>query len=162
ASRGGARVRAHALFPRRGDGRASTVLTLRSPFTPAVAGALARRVQKPREHQRLGAPRAPVRALPSRRAGRDRRRGSEHARRAQGALAFVRTRSFRAEETAGRRLYSRYDRRSPRPLREHWLGESRNPGNTSVWAHRGRLFALCPAGVPVEIAAEDLSTLGEH
>ncbi len=82
--------------------------------------------------------------------------------RAEGALAFVRTRSFRAEETAGRRLYSRYDRRSPRPLREHWLGESRNPGNTSVWAHRGRLFALCPAGVPVEIAAEDLSTLGEH
>jgi all-trans-8'-apo-beta-carotenal 15,15'-oxygenase len=38
---------------------------------------------------------------------------------AQAAVRMVRTRSYRAEQRAGRRLYSRFERRSPRPLQEY-------------------------------------------
>ncbi len=81
---------------------------------------------------------------------------------AEGGSRLVRTRSIRREEEAGRMLYGRYGRRSPRVLREMWLGDRRNTGNTSVWALGDRRFALCPEGVPVEIDPETLETIGEH
>lgn len=82
--------------------------------------------------------------------------------RAEGAARLVQTRSVRREREAGRLLYSRYDRRSPRLLREMWLGDSRNSGNTSVWARGDRRYALCPEGVPVEIDPDTLETRGEE
>lgn len=84
--------------------------------------------------------------------------------RAEGAVRRVRTKARQMEQTAGRRVFGRYHR--PAPLLQH-IGEllgvrpRRNPANTSVWVHRDRVYALCPAGLPVEIAASDLATIGE-
>jgi all-trans-8'-apo-beta-carotenal 15,15'-oxygenase len=81
---------------------------------------------------------------------------------ASGAVKMVRTRSYLAEQRAQRRLYARFERRSPRPFRELFGGERRNPGNTSVWHVQDRLYALCQAGSPVRIDPDDLSSLGEY
>jgi all-trans-8'-apo-beta-carotenal 15,15'-oxygenase len=83
------------------------------------------------------------------------------AGRAYGATRMVRTHSYVAEQKRGRRLYSRYDRRSPRPLQE-LLGDTRNAGNTSVWHVHNRYYALCPQGSPTRIDPDDLTTWGEH
>lgn len=82
----------------------------------------------------------------------------------EAAIRRVRTPSFVREERAKRRVFGRYHVRTP--LLQH-LGEllgvrpRRNPGNTSVWVHRDRVYALCPAGLPIEIGRDDLSTIGE-
>lgn len=83
---------------------------------------------------------------------------------AEAAVRRVQSASFKREQREGRRVFGRYHVRTP--LLQH-LGElfgrsgRRNPGNTSVWVHRGRVFALCPAGLPIELGSEDLATLGE-
>lgn len=82
--------------------------------------------------------------------------------RAEGGSRLVATRSVRKEREAGALLYGRYGRRSPRLLRELWLGDRRNAGNTSVWALGARRFALCPEGVPVEMDPRTLETIGEE
>lgn len=84
--------------------------------------------------------------------------------RAEAAVRRVQTPALLAERSAGRRVFGRHHVATP--LRQH-LGEllglrpRRNPANTSVWVHRDRVFALCPAGLPFEIAAGDLETIGE-
>jgi all-trans-8'-apo-beta-carotenal 15,15'-oxygenase len=81
--------------------------------------------------------------------------------RALGAARVVQTRGLIAERRAGRRLYGSYDTPMARPIRELFLGESKNPANTSVMFQRGRLLALCEAGKPVEIDPGSLATRGE-
>lgn len=82
----------------------------------------------------------------------------------KAAVRRVLTTSIQAERRAQRRLNGRYHLRPS--LTQH-LGElfagrpRRNAGNTSVWLHRDRVFALCPSGLPVELSAADLSTIGE-
>lgn len=83
---------------------------------------------------------------------------------AELAVRRVATASVREERRAGRRIFGRYHLRAS--LGQH-LGEvlgrrrGRNAGNTSVWVHRGRVFALCAAGLPVELRPDDLETVGE-
>lgn len=77
------------------------------------------------------------------------------------ALRRVRTRSAERELSAGRRLYSRFALPAPRPLREFLLGDRRTAGNVSVWAYRGRLFALDPLSTPTELDPNNLDSLGE-
>ncbi|MDP9151254.1 MAG: carotenoid oxygenase family protein [Myxococcota bacterium] len=78
----------------------------------------------------------------------------------EGAVRVVQTRALLDERRAGRLLYSRALRRSPRPVREHLGGRRRNPANVNIIVHDGRLLAL-GQGSPVELSFEDLATLGE-
>ena len=65
------------------------------------------------------------------------------------------------ERRAGRRLFGGYDTPMARPIRELFFGDVKNPANTSVMIHDGRLYALCEGGKPFEISRDDLSTIGE-
>jgi all-trans-8'-apo-beta-carotenal 15,15'-oxygenase len=82
---------------------------------------------------------------------------------AEGAVRRVETPARATERKAKRRVFGRYH--LPTPFFQH-LGEllgtkpRRNPANTSVWVHRDRVYALCPAGLPFELDAE-LRTIGE-
>lgn len=87
-----------------------------------------------------------------------------HGGMVEGGVRRVATRASREERAAGRRLHGRYHLRAPlrRHLAELLFGAPRrNPGNTSVWVHRGRVFALSPAGLPHEIDPATLATIGE-
>lgn len=81
--------------------------------------------------------------------------------RAEGAVRVVETRGLLEERRRGKRLYGGYSTRSPSPIREHVFGERKNPANTHVMSWNGRLYALCPGGLPTEIGANDLETVGE-
>ncbi|MEO7329787.1 MAG: carotenoid oxygenase family protein [Minicystis sp.] len=80
---------------------------------------------------------------------------------AAGAVRFVDTPGRREERRRGRLLYGSFGTPSPRPIRQLVFGTQKNPANTSIFRHQDRLFALCEAGKPVEIAPETLATLGE-
>ena len=80
---------------------------------------------------------------------------------AHGAARVVQTQGLAREERAGKRLFGSYGTPLARPLRELFLGDTKNPANTSVLLWQGRLFATCEAGRPYELARGDLSTLGE-
>jgi all-trans-8'-apo-beta-carotenal 15,15'-oxygenase len=82
--------------------------------------------------------------------------------RALGAARLVQTRGLERERRAGKRLYGGYGTPLARPLREVFLGDSKNAANTSVLLWQGRLFATCEAGKPHEVSTDDLSTLGEE
>jgi len=78
-----------------------------------------------------------------------------------GAAKLVRTAGMLREQQAGRRLFGSYDTPMARPLREIFLGDTKNPANTSVLLWQSRLFATCEAGKPYEVSTDDLSTVGE-
>lgn len=78
-----------------------------------------------------------------------------------GAAKLVETPWRERERRAGKRLFGGYDTPAARPVRELLLGDVKNPANTSVMIHDGRLYALCEGGKPFEISTEDLSTIGE-
>lgn len=80
---------------------------------------------------------------------------------ALGAVRIVRTLGLLREQKAGKRLFGAYDTPLARPLREFFLGDRKNPANTSVLLWQGRLFATCEAGEPHELTTSDLATLGE-
>ncbi len=81
---------------------------------------------------------------------------------AEGAVRFVQTRAREREERKQRWLYGGYKQSFQRPIREVLLGRSKNPANTGVLLHQGKLFALCEAGKPIELHPDELSTLGEE
>lgn len=81
--------------------------------------------------------------------------------RALGAARVVQTAGLEREQQAGKRLFGGYGTPLARPLREVFLGDTKNPANTSVLLWQGRLFATCEADRPYEIARGNLSTLGE-
>jgi carotenoid cleavage dioxygenase-like enzyme len=78
---------------------------------------------------------------------------------AQGAARLMETPTIRQERNAGHRLYSAYG--TPAPLLRRLFGKVKNAANTSVMAWNGKLYALFEGSVPVELAPEDLSSLGE-
>jgi all-trans-8'-apo-beta-carotenal 15,15'-oxygenase len=82
--------------------------------------------------------------------------------RAQGAARLVRTAGLEREERAGKRLFGGYGTPLARPLRELFLGDTKNTANTSVLLWQDRLFATCEAGKPPELDTRDLATLGER
>jgi all-trans-8'-apo-beta-carotenal 15,15'-oxygenase len=77
-----------------------------------------------------------------------------------GAARILETATFQEEERAGRRLYSGWSSRPPRPLREYLLGRRKNAANVNVVVYRGRLLALGASGVPLEFSREALSIQG--
>lgn len=78
-----------------------------------------------------------------------------------GAARMVETKARERERQAGRRLFGSYDTPLSRPIREVFLGDRRNPANTSLLLWQERLFALCEAGRPFEMSPRDLASLGE-
>ncbi|ACY17942.1 carotenoid oxygenase family protein [Haliangium ochraceum] len=83
------------------------------------------------------------------------------AGRAHGAARVTATAGLIAEARAGKRLYGGYS--SPQPgAVKRLLGILKNTANTSMLVWNRRLFALMEAGLPTEIAPEDLRTLGER
>ncbi len=79
---------------------------------------------------------------------------------AQGAARAVEGDGYRKETEAGRPLYTsaaRWLDRAPRFYR----GDIKNTGNTAMWSHQGRLFALMEAAVPIEIDPDTLATVAE-
>ncbi|MBI2390418.1 MAG: carotenoid oxygenase family protein [Deltaproteobacteria bacterium] len=82
--------------------------------------------------------------------------------RAFGATKMVQTPAYLEERRAGRRLYGGYDTPLARPFYEVVLGQVKNAGNTSIMLWDDRVFALCESGRPIELADNDLTTLGEN
>jgi carotenoid cleavage dioxygenase-like enzyme len=80
---------------------------------------------------------------------------------ALGATKLVATPWRERERQAGRRLFGSYDTPLARPFRELFLRDLKNPANTSVLLHDGRLYAVCEIGKPFEMSTDDLGTIGE-
>jgi len=75
---------------------------------------------------------------------------------------WVQTKGLQAELREGRSLYggmAEFTLPDPDLLAE--VGMVKNLANTNIIRHAGRLFALWEAGHPTEMAAADLSTIGE-
>jgi len=79
--------------------------------------------------------------------------------RASGALRVVETPGLLEERRAGRPLHPAYGTLPPGVPRPY--PRPKNAANTSVMRWNERWFALHEAGAPIEIARDDLSTLGE-
>ncbi len=74
---------------------------------------------------------------------------------------YVRTNEFRAEARAGRPLFRNFGTNLPGGLRSNLLRlRFKNPANTSVLYHGGRLLALWEGGQPHAIDPQTLDTIG--
>ena len=73
---------------------------------------------------------------------------------------FVATPWFERERAAQRRLFSAFATVAP-TLRGH-LRRPKNPANTNIIAHDGRLLALYEAGRPFAVEPQSLATRGEE
>jgi all-trans-8'-apo-beta-carotenal 15,15'-oxygenase len=79
---------------------------------------------------------------------------------AEGSIRLCRSEGMLAEDRAGRSLFG--PRAHPlRRIANSLRGRTKNTGNTAVLAWQDRLFALVESNKPLEISAEDLSTIGE-
>lgn len=79
---------------------------------------------------------------------------------AQGAARIVESAGYHEEGNAGRFLYNSSASWLDR-LRAVRRGRSKSTGNTSVWLHQDRLFALMEGGLPQEMDLDTLDTLDE-
>ncbi len=76
---------------------------------------------------------------------------------------YVRTDEYLAEARAGRALYRNFGTNLPGGIWANLLGfKFKNPANTSVLAHAGRLLALWEGGLPHALDPETLETLGRY
>ena len=76
---------------------------------------------------------------------------------------YVRTDEYLAEAQAGRALYRNFGTNLPGGLWANLLGfKFKNPANTSVLAHAGRLLALWEGGLPHALDLETLETRGRY
>jgi all-trans-8'-apo-beta-carotenal 15,15'-oxygenase len=76
---------------------------------------------------------------------------------------FVRTRESIEEARAGRMLYRTFGTNLPGGLRANLFRlRIKNAANTSVVLHAGKLLALWEAGLPHELDAATLETIGRH
>jgi all-trans-8'-apo-beta-carotenal 15,15'-oxygenase len=76
---------------------------------------------------------------------------------------FVATPGKLAEDDARRRLYAGFATRAPGGVVSRFLhrNDRKNPANTNVVFHAGKLLALCEAGRPFRLDPVTLRTLGE-
>jgi all-trans-8'-apo-beta-carotenal 15,15'-oxygenase len=82
------------------------------------------------------------------------------AGRAEGAIRLCRSEGMLAEERAGRSLFGG-DVSTPRRIANALLGRAKNTGNTALMAWQDKLYALVESSPPLEISADDLSTIGQ-
>jgi all-trans-8'-apo-beta-carotenal 15,15'-oxygenase len=80
----------------------------------------------------------------------------------QFASRFVRTRKYRDEQRAGRRLYRAFGSGFPGDSLNGRLTGLESPANISVVNHAGRLLALGEQGEPWEIDPVTLETVGPY
>ncbi len=80
--------------------------------------------------------------------------------RASGAVKLVLSKALLEERAAQRALYGGYG--SVPPGLRRFFPRVKNAANTAMLALDGRVLALFEAGLPTEISADDLSTLGER
>lgn len=71
---------------------------------------------------------------------------------------YVKTEKFVVEDKAGKSLFGAY--RNPYTDDERVAGMDRTTANTTALYHAGKLFALKEDGLPYELDAENLETLG--
>lgn len=86
--------------------------------------------------------------------------------RAEGAIHLLETPGLLEEEARGRAHFGGYGTRAPgffNPLRALRMtkGGGKNPANTAMLAWSERVFALCEAGLPLEIDPDTLASRGE-
>lgn len=76
---------------------------------------------------------------------------------------FVATPGKLEEDRARHRLYGAFSTRRPGGVIARFLArkERKNPANTNIVTHGGKLLALCEAGRPYLLDPETLATLGE-
>lgn len=76
---------------------------------------------------------------------------------------FVETAGKREEDEAKRRVFGGFGTRAPGGVVSRFVrrNERKNPANTNVVVHGGKLLALCEAGRPHRLDPETLVTLGE-
>lgn len=76
---------------------------------------------------------------------------------------FVETVGKKAEDHARRRIFASFATRLPGGVLARWAARNRskNPANTNIVAHAGKLLALCEAGRPHRIDPTTLATFGE-
>lgn len=79
---------------------------------------------------------------------------------AEGAVRVVRSEGLLEERARGRCLYG-FSAAWPQRFWNARRGRRKNTANTSVMVWQDRLFALMEAGLPTEIAWDDLDTIGE-
>lgn len=76
---------------------------------------------------------------------------------------YVHTAAYDEEERAGRIIYRCLGTNRPGGIPANFLNlKFRNPANTNVIQHAGRLLALYEGGPPIELDPVDLETLGEY
>lgn len=85
------------------------------------------------------------------------------AQHASGAVRVVQTKSFKEETLAGKRVFGGFGMPTPGNMIKRVLQPRfKNAANVSVMPWNDRLFALYEGGLPTEISANDLTTLGER
>lgn len=75
---------------------------------------------------------------------------------------FVRTTYFEKERSAGKMLYGGFATKSPVGFPRNLLRGMKNPANTNVVPHAGRLLACWEGGRPWSLDPETLATRGEE
>lgn len=79
---------------------------------------------------------------------------------ALGAARVIETQGLKRERAAGRALYSGFGTTAP-ALRSRIGGRTKNTANTALMLWQDRLYALNEGGLPYELRAKDLETVGE-
>jgi all-trans-8'-apo-beta-carotenal 15,15'-oxygenase len=76
---------------------------------------------------------------------------------------FVETAGKKEEDSVHRRVFSGFGTRAPGGVIARFLGRNgrKNPANTNIVTHGGRLLALCEAGRPHRLDPVTLETMGE-
>ncbi len=76
---------------------------------------------------------------------------------------FVATAGKKEEDHVRRRVFAGFGTRAPGGFFARWSSRNRikNPANTNIVAHAGKLLALCEAGRPHRIDPATLATIGE-
>lgn len=75
---------------------------------------------------------------------------------------FVATRGKQEEDAAGKRIHGSFGTRpAGGPLARYRNRGGKNPANTNVLVHGGKLLALCEGGLPHRLDPATLATLGE-
>jgi all-trans-8'-apo-beta-carotenal 15,15'-oxygenase len=79
---------------------------------------------------------------------------------ATGAHRVIQNAGLRQEREAGRPLFGSAVAR-PRRILDNLKGRAKNTANTNVLVWQGRVFGLLEAAKPMQVAPDDLGTLGE-
>lgn len=75
---------------------------------------------------------------------------------------YIRSKSFLAEQAAGKPLYMNFGTPYPGGLIRAARTGKKNPANTNIFVHNQKLYAFWEGGLPVALDPETLQTFGEE